>query len=42
MVSVDMFVFGVILAVMIVIFFIYLMLRKSLLSFKQGYKDSRR
>lgn len=42
MLSVDLFVYGVIIAVMLVIFFIYLMLRRSLLGFKEGYQDSRR
>lgn len=35
----DLFVFGVILAVLLLIFFIYLMLRRSLLAFKEGFED---
>lgn len=42
MIPVDWFVYGVILAVMLVIFFIYLMLRRSVLGFKEGYEGSRR
>lgn len=41
MLPVDLFVYGVIIAVMLVIFFIYLMLRRSLLSFKEGYEGRR-
>lgn len=42
MVPVDWFVYGVILAVMLVIFFIYLMLRRTLLGFKEGYEGQQR
>jgi len=42
MVSVDLFVYGILLAIMLLIIFIYLMLRRTVLGFKEGYKGSQR
>ncbi len=38
----DWLVYAFILMILLVIFFIYLMLRRSILGFKEGYQDSRR
>lgn len=40
--SVDIFVFAILGLVMLVIIFLYLMVRKTLLSFREGYQGNRR
>lgn len=42
MVPLDWIVYAFILMILLVIFFLYLMLRRSILGFKEGYQDSQR
>ncbi|MFW6153300.1 MAG: hypothetical protein ACOC42_02960 [Halobacteriota archaeon] len=42
MVSVDFFVYALIAAILLFIIFIYLMLRRTVLGFKEGYQGSKR
>ena len=42
MVSVDLFVYAFIIGILLLIIFIYLMLRRTVLGFREGFEDSRR
>lgn len=42
MIPLDWIVYAFILMILLVIFFLYLMLRRSILGFKEGYQDSQR
>ncbi len=42
MISVDLFVYAFIIAILLLIVFIYLMLRRTVLGFREGFEDSQR